>query len=160
MLRATRKTSLFVLVMLIATLVVAGCSGGSPAAVGNSSPAGSGSSSASGSAVDVQVTLTEFSITSSLTTFKVGTPYHFIVTNKGAVAHEFQIMPPATGTLTQDQIKQMSLAGIGQADLPAAGSKTLDYTFTQAYPQGALEFACHLPGHYEAGMHLAITVTQ
>ena len=159
MLRATRKLSMFVLVMLIATLVVAGCSGTS-STTGNSSSAASGSSSASGSAVDVQVTLTEFSITSSLTTFKVGTPYHFVVTNKGTAPHEFQIMPPATGTLTQDQITAMSLAGIGQADLTAGATKTLDYTFTQAYPQGALEFACHLPGHYEAGMHLPIVVTQ
>jgi uncharacterized cupredoxin-like copper-binding protein len=34
----------------------------------------------------------------------------------------------------------------------------MDYTFTKAYPAGTLEFACHLSGHYEAGMHLPITV--
>jgi uncharacterized cupredoxin-like copper-binding protein len=119
-----------------------------------------GSASASNKPVEVKVTLTEFKIDASMTSFKVGVPYHFIVTNQGSVAHEFEIMPPATGQLTADQIQKMSLAGIGQNDLGAGATATLDYTFTQEYPQGALEFACHLPGHYEAGMHVPIVVSK
>ncbi|MBP1694705.1 MAG: hypothetical protein H6Q37_2588 [Chloroflexi bacterium] len=121
---------------------------------------GGSSGSTSGQATDVQVTLTDFKIDSSLTTFKVGVPYHFIVKNNGAVAHELDIIPPSTEQLTPDQVTQMSLAKIGGDQLPAGGSATLDYTFTQAYPSGALEFACHLPGHYDAGMHTAIVVNQ
>ena len=49
--------------------------------------------------VEVQVTLTEFGIQSSVTEFEVGVPYRFVVTNDGLVEHEFMIMPP----LTQDQ---------------------------------------------------------
>ncbi len=145
MFQITRNTKFFILVILIATLGLAGCSG---------------KGSASNGPVNVQVTLSEFSITSSVTTFKVGVAYHFIVNNTGTAAHEFEIMPPATGTLTQDQITSMSLAGLSQSDLPAGGSKTLDYTFTKEYAQGTLELACHLPGHYEAGMKLPIVVTK
>jgi uncharacterized cupredoxin-like copper-binding protein len=144
MYRATRGFGFFVVLMLVGALGLAACSSGSPA---------------SKSPVDVQVTLTEFTISSSLTTFKVGVPYHFIVKNEGTVPHEFQIMPPTTEQLTQAQVQAMALAGLGQSDLPAGATATLDYTFTKAYPQGQMEFACHLPGHYEAGMHVPIVVT-
>ena len=94
----------------------------------------------------------------AVTTFSVGVPYHFVVTNKGAVAHEFVIMPLEQGTQgSEAQLPSTALAGIAGKDLPTGATKTLDYTFTQA-PAGGLEFACHLPGHYEAGMHTPITV--
>ena len=117
-----------------------------------------GGGAASGNATQVQVTLTDFKIESSVTTFSTGVPYHFVVTNKGAVAHEIVIMPPEQGAQSSEaQLPSAALAGIAGKDLPAGATKTLDYTFTQA-PAGGLEFACHLPGHYEAGMHTPITV--
>jgi uncharacterized cupredoxin-like copper-binding protein len=140
----SRKAGLLVSILLLAAIGLAACGG-----------------SASGAApkpVDVTVTLTEFKIESSLTDFKVGVPYHFIVTNSGTVAHEFRIMPPSNGTITQDEAQQTTLASISSADLTPGSTKTLDYTFKQAAPAGALELACHTPGHYEAGMHVAITV--
>ena len=144
--RWTKLFPLFTAWILIASFGLAAC-GGSAATTSNQP-------------VDVQVNLTDFKIDSSLTTFKVGVPYHFVVKNNGAVAHELDILPPSTEQLTPDQVTQTSLARIGGDQLPAGGSATLDYTFTQAYPSGALEFACHLPGHYDAGMHTAIEVTQ
>jgi uncharacterized cupredoxin-like copper-binding protein len=139
-----RKAALLVTMLLLAAIGLTACGG-----------------SASGAAqkpVDVTVTLTEFKIESSLTDFKVGVPYHFIVTNSGTVAHEFRIMPPSKGTITQDEAQLTTLASISSTDLTPGATKTLDYTFKQAAPAGALEFACHAPGHYEAGMHLGITV--
>ena len=59
---------------------------------------------------------------------------------------------------TQEQITSATLAYVDQSQLQPGQTATLDYTFTQAYPAGQLEFACHLPGHYDAGMHLGITV--
>ena len=126
-------------------------------ACGSTSPA-SASGSSTGKSVDVQITLTDFKIQSSLTTFKVGVPYHFTVTDKGAVSHQMLIMPPAPDTTSPDQATKMSLAGIGGNGMAAGSTKTFDYTFTKAYPAGKLEFACHLPGHYDAGMHLGIVV--
>jgi len=129
--------------MVLAVAVLAACGGGG---------------AASGGPVQVQVTLTDFKIDSSLTTFSTGVPYHFVVVNKGAVAHEFVIMPPEQAAQSSEtQLPSTALAGIMGKDLAAGATKTLDYTFTQA-PAGGLEFACHLPGHYEAGMHTPITV--
>jgi uncharacterized cupredoxin-like copper-binding protein len=118
-----------------------------------------GSSSTSNNPVNVQVTLSDFKIDSSLTTFKVGVPYHFTVINHGAAAHQMAIMPPTNAQLTIAQVKQMALAGITDGINPGA-TQTFDYTFTKEYPAGSLEFACHLPGHYEAGMHTPIVVTK
>jgi uncharacterized cupredoxin-like copper-binding protein len=35
-----------------------------------------------------------------------------------------------------------------------------DYTFNQSMVGQNFEFACHLPGHYEAGMRLPIIVNK
>ncbi len=99
--------------------------------------------------VDVQITLTEFKIESSVTDFTVGTPYHFAITNKGAVAHDWMIMPRGE----QDESK--ALIKVEDTDLQPNQTVTRDLTFTQP---GDLEFACHVQGHYEAGMHTPITV--
>jgi uncharacterized cupredoxin-like copper-binding protein len=142
MLQAKSKWRAVIPLLLLATMVLSACGGSS----GPQSP------------VTVTVTLTEFKITSSLETFQVNVPYHFVVTNQGSVEHEFYIMPPESAQITQDQVKQDALAGIPAAQLQPGQTATLDYTFTKAAPPGTLELACHLPGHYEAGMDLPITV--
>jgi hypothetical protein len=41
--------------------------------------------------------------------------------------------------------------------------KSFDYTFNQSMMgqmEQNFEFACHLPGHYEAGMRLPITINR
>jgi uncharacterized cupredoxin-like copper-binding protein len=135
----------FVPLMVLVVAMLAACGGGGAAS--------------GGGPVQVQVTLTDFKIDSSLTTFSTGVPYHFVVANKGAVTHEFMIMPPVQGeTDTETAMPKTALAGILGKDLTAGTTQTLDYTFTQAAPAGSLEFACHLPGHYEAGMHTPIVV--
>lgn len=111
--------------------------------------------------VDVQITLTEFGIESSLTEFKTGVPYHFVVTNAGTVEHEIMIMPPlAEDEMAMDmgELDAMALAMIEASELPTGATASFDYTFTEAASAGVLEFACHTPGHYEAGMKLPITV--
>ena len=112
---------------------------------------------------DVTVTLTDFGIESSRTSFEVGVPYHFTVTNNGAVNHEIMIMAPLTEdqmsmNMSMDQMDEMALAMIEEDELTPGATKTLDYTFTEPAPAGTLEFACHVEGHYVAGMKLPITV--
>ena len=116
-----------------------------------------GSATGGNKAVDVQITLTDFKVDSSLTTFSVGVPYHFIITNKGSVAHEFLIMPPADMSAA-DAARKQAVVTVADKDLQSGATKTVDYTFTTAAPQGTLEMACHITGHYEAGMHLPIVV--
>jgi len=144
MFKSFRRLAPIISLMAVAIFTLAAC-GGSAAAP------------ASGKKVDVQVTLTDFKIDSSLTTFTTGVPYHFVVVNKGTVNHQFLIMPPISNPTTQqiDSLKQAGSAGNGIA--PGA-TATVDYTFTKPAPAGTLEFACHLPGHYEAGMHTPIVV--
>lgn len=135
------RTTWAVLLLVLGGLSLAACGG-----------------STSKKPVDVQVTLNEFSIQSSLETFDVGVPYHFVVSNQGSVAHDFMIGAPTQGTVSEDDAEASALITIESEDLQPGATKTLDYTFTQAAPAGTLEFACHVPGHYEAGMKLPITV--
>lgn len=130
-------------ILLLAGFILSACSGGAAGSSGST---------------NVTVTLTDFNITSTLTTFKQGVTYHFTVTNNGAVAHQLYIMPPSSEQLTDAQVQQMALAGLSETELTPGATKTFDYTFTQAYASGSLEFACHVPGHYDAGMHLGIVV--
>jgi uncharacterized cupredoxin-like copper-binding protein len=139
----TMKIITLISIFLLAAVVLAACGG-------------SGGAGGSG-ATTVNVTLSDFTIASSLTSFKVGVPYHFVVKNSAAVPHEIFI-DPVDPNLTPDTAKSQALAGLGPDVLTAGASQSFDYTFTKAYPAGSYEFACHLPGHYESGMHVGITV--
>ena len=113
------------------------------------SACGGTSAQAAKKPVDVQITLTEFKIESSVTDFTVGTPYHFVIANKGALAHDWMIMPRG------EQDESNALIKVEDTDLQPNQTVTRDFIFTQA---GDLEFACHVKGHYEAGMYTPITI--
>jgi uncharacterized cupredoxin-like copper-binding protein len=130
-----KRSAIFLACLIILSTALAAC----------------GASGGGSKGTDVQITLTDFKVESSLTAFSVGVPYHFIITNKGSVAHELAIMAP-TGDMST------ALLTVAEKDLQAGASKTADFTFTKAAPDGTLEFACHITGHYEAGMHLPIVV--
>lgn len=104
----------------------------------------------------VNITLTEFKIVSSLTTFTVGTKYHFVVVNNGQVQHEVMAMPVAKGTASETDRDASKLFEVAEID--PGQTKSSDYTFTTAAPAGTLELACHVAGHYESNMRLAILV--
>lgn len=118
-----------------------------------------GGSSGSTQPVEVEVTANEFGFQASLTTFSVGVPYHFVVTNGGTVNHEFMIMQPMEpGSMDMEEMDEMALTVIEEDDLPPGATASVDVTFDEPASSGTLELACHTPGHYEAGMHLPITV--
>jgi uncharacterized cupredoxin-like copper-binding protein len=144
------KTRIFGATLLLGLLVLAitGC--------GAKTAAASSKTSQSSGPTTVTIALTEFKITSSLSTFKVGTPYHFVVTNSGTATHELMVMPTAKGTASEDERDASELFEISELDPGQSGTK--DFTFTAAAPAGVLEMACHVPGHYESNMRLAITV--
>ena len=146
------KTRILGTTLLLGLLVlaVAGCGAKAAATSTASDP-----STASGPTT-VHITLTEFKITSSMTSFTVGTPYHFVVTNAGQTQHELMVMPAAKGTASEDERDASELFEI--AELNPGQSGTKDFTFTSAAPAGILEMACHVPGHYESNMRLPIEV--
>jgi uncharacterized cupredoxin-like copper-binding protein len=113
------------------------------------------------SAQQVDVTLREFAIESSLTAFEVDTTYRFTVTNRGVVPHEFMIMPRLDdmGQMDMATLDDMALVMIPIEDLPPGGSQTIDVTLSQVPTDGELAFVCAAPAHYDAGMRLAVSVS-
>ena len=108
----------------------------------------------------VQVNETEFTITSSVTGFRPGTPYHFVVTNNGQATHEFMIMPSgmSMGGMPMGDMDKLALAKV--ENIAPGQTTTLDYTFLPHTKVSHPQFACYYPGHYEAGMRLNVSVNR
>jgi len=112
--------------------------------------------------IEVQVTLNEFGIESTMTSFKVGQPYHLVINNAGGLNHELMIMEPLMSDMemSMEEMDEIALAMVEEDDLAPGSTMTLDITFAGSDANSNLEFACHVTGHYEAGMKLPITVEQ
>ena len=72
----------------------------------------------------------------------------FQIANVGMQVHEFKVGP--TADVAADAPETPEIADIGMM-----GVKTLTYTFDGP---GPFAFACHAPGHFEAGMIGSITI--
>lgn len=109
-------------------------------------------------AVRVYVTLMEFRILSSVTVFHAGTPYYFIVTNRGQAVHEFMMMreKPDGTPVSFDEDSSTMFIHIEQV-FPGT-TLHMNFTFSPALI-GKSEIACLMRGHYAAGMKLPIVVT-
>lgn len=111
------------------------------------------------SPVEVTVTLTEFAIDMSQTEFEAGVEYRFVVTNQGAVPHELMFLPPVeAGAMDMEEMDEMAVAVFSAEDLEAGATAQQTFIFPEP-GEVSMEGACHLPGHYEAGMKTPITVT-
>jgi uncharacterized cupredoxin-like copper-binding protein len=112
---------------------------------------------------NVTVTMTDFAFQPSRTDFAAGETYTFTIANKGEVAHEFVIAEALQeGEMHMEGEGEMEHEGliveVEEDELPPGGKVTIDVTVPSPAPDHALEFACHIEGHYEAGMHMPITV--
>src|SRR5512135_2149041 len=99
----------FGLSLALLLLMLAACgTGTSPSGPAQSQTTPSGSAPGS---QQVRVTLSDNKITSSLTTFTIGKPYHFVVTNTGNVAHQFVIAPMGMGLgrMSADEMHRAAL---------------------------------------------------
>lgn len=89
--------------------------------------------------------------------FAAGETVRFEVTNTGELPHEFFIGDSAAQEEHAAEVAEMP----GMHDEPTGvtvdpgETATLEYTFTEP---GELFAACHVPGHYEAGMVAELTV--
>ncbi|HVU68469.1 MAG TPA: hypothetical protein VHD63_15125 [Ktedonobacteraceae bacterium] len=107
----------------------------------------------------VQIREDDFHIRSSSTVFAHDVPYHFVIKNDGHTPHEFMITPLTLSTMngmSMSDMDQLSLADVMQ--IAPGQTRTLDYTFPRSTAGTHLQFACHYPGHYEAGMSLNILI--
>ena len=141
-------------------LIVAACSGaGSTASPSGVAASPSPAASASTAAQRIEVKLTDaLKMEPAEMSVKAGQPVTFVVTNMGAIDHEFYIGDDAM------QAEQEALMQAGEMmhdtgegiSLTPGETKELTYTFDSA---GQTLAGCHVAGHYAAGMKATITVT-
>jgi uncharacterized cupredoxin-like copper-binding protein len=98
---------------------------------------------------EVTIRLVEMRFEASQTTFKAGRGYWFTLRNDGTVAHEWAIVPHG------DQDETRMLFEVADVFLPPGDEMTVRFTFPEP---GSYDFACFLPGHYQSGMKLPVTV--
>lgn len=79
-----------------------------------------------------------------------GETIRFEVTSMGMASHEFKVGPLAAVQADAESAPEI-------ADIGMMQTKALTYTFSGSGPFG---FACHVSGHFEAGMQGTITVLQ
>jgi FtsP/CotA-like multicopper oxidase with cupredoxin domain len=100
---------------------------------------------------DVQVTMGDMWIKSSVPSVKAG-KVTFAVKNAGATMHGMAITPAPVKLDGADPDESAFVAG--GPHLQAGGTATV----TANLKPGRYELVCHLPGHYAAGQKLAFTV--
>lgn len=110
----------------------------------------------------VNVTVSDFKVEASQTTFKTEVAYHFVIHNAStSVSHELMAIKPMSGDgMSMEDMDKMALFMVSSAQLAPGATQTFDYTFTQLYSAGQLELSCHVGSHYSLGMHIPVTVTQ
>ncbi len=142
-------------------LIVAACSGtGSTASpsVAPASPSSAASASAAAQKIDVKLT-DALKMEPAEMTVKARQPVTFVVTNAGAIDHEFYLGDEAMQA-EQEQMMQSGQMAHDTAQgisLKPGETKELPYTFDTA---GQTLAGCHVTGHYGAGMKAMITVTE
>ncbi len=152
-----RKVLLSLAVAMLIFLAACGTSAPAPQAAAAGSSVNQVASS--GGATEVDVTLADNTIQSSLTTFKAGVPYRFVIVNNGNHVHNFNINTPVDKAGSLDAALSTALLSVTQDKLPIGGGTTVIYTFPASAVGKDLEFSCLIRRHYEDGMRLQITVT-
>ncbi|MCI0550269.1 MAG: hypothetical protein L0287_04890 [Anaerolineae bacterium] len=160
-----RINLLFPLILII--FLAAACASPTPTAteapateVPPTQPAATEPPSSSGTGTQIDITLVDNKIESPVTTFQVGVPYTFVITNTGRHAHNFNISTPVSIVGSLDAAFQSALLAVPQNQLGAGASVTVEYTFPDSAVGQDLEFSCLIRRHYDDGMWLPITVTQ
>jgi uncharacterized cupredoxin-like copper-binding protein len=101
------------------------------------------------------VKLADFSVTPDTTEVKAGKPYLFAVTNTGATTHEFVLEQADAVDDPLAKVADGAKAEAEAEDIAPGETKTVLWTFPTP---GDYQMACHLPGHFEAGMKMGFTV--
>ncbi|MBV7546141.1 cupredoxin family protein [Pseudomonas sp. PDM26] len=128
----------------------------------------------------VELVMGDMSFTPQAIDIKAGETVRFVLVNKGQLLHEFNLGDAAMHARHQQEMLQMQQSGM----LMPTGMKAMDHgkmdhgmkhddpnsvlvepgktaeltwTFSKAT---SLEFACNIPGHYQAGMVGKLTVSQ
>jgi uncharacterized cupredoxin-like copper-binding protein len=93
-------------------------------------------------------------------TVKSGQTVRFIVTDAGKLKHEFAIGDAEEQRQHAEMMKEMPDMKHDEGNavsLEPGQTKELIWRFAKP---GNVEIACHIPGHYEAGMHAIVAVAR
>jgi len=165
-----------ILFLIVIPMLITACGSATPAAtqtpatqppatqvpteqIAATEPAATEPSAVSGTGTQVDITLADNTIDSSLTTFQVGVPYTFVITNTGRHGHNFNISTPVSITGSLESALASALLAVKQSELGPGASVTVEYTFPESVAGQPLEFSCLIRMHYQDGMLLGITVT-
>ena len=126
----------------------------------------------------VEVLMGDMSFDPKAIEIKAGETVRFVLVNKGQLLHEFNLGDAAMHARHQQEMLQMQQSGMltptgmkamdhGAMDhamkhddpnsVLVEPGKTAELTWTFSKPT-TLEFACNIPGHYQAGMVGKLTV--
>ena len=162
-----RVTSLFIVTSVM--FLIAACASPTPAATQEpAQPAATEAPTQSGATesapvtggTQVDITLADNTIETNMTSFQVGVPYTFVITNTGRHAHNFNINPPVSVAGSLQQALDSALLAVPQEQLGVGQSTTVEFTFPDTAAGQLLEFSCLIRRHYDDGMKVDITVTQ
>ena len=132
----------------LALVATVGCS--------SSSSSSSGGGSTSGG---VSATEKDFSITLSSSTGTAGSTT-FNISNEGPSTHEFVIIKtndaPDALPVTNGSVDESGLTIVDENEAVAPGTTP---ALTTNLDAGSYVIICNVPGHYQAGMHTAFTVS-
>lgn len=141
MYRSALKREFGGVVLVALVLLLAACAGG------GASEAGGAAGEPGGIVVDVS--MTEFKVEMDQTEFPVGVPVTFNITNDGAIEHELILEP--LDVINEPLSEEVEARGVLPGD-----TASFTYSFDEA---GTLQLACHIAGHYEAGMFREISAS-
>ncbi len=151
------KRIILLVFVIVAAIFITACGGSAPAAA--QAPAEQPSGQSAGDGTEVIITLDDNTIESSLTTFQVGVPYTFVITNMGTHGHNFNIAEPVSVAGSLNAALKTALLTVPKSQLGSGAKVTVQYTFPDTAVSTQLELSCLIQRHYNDGMYLAITVT-
>jgi uncharacterized cupredoxin-like copper-binding protein len=83
-----------------------------------------------------------------------GERVRFVLRNSDPIDHEFILGDDAVQRRHEQGRERQHHGEVpGERSVPAGQEAATTYAFPPGLDGGALEFACHLPGHYAYGMH-------
>jgi uncharacterized cupredoxin-like copper-binding protein len=143
-------------------IVIAGCGGGNEDHSSmnmDKSTVTTGAAAVPGRTIDVD--MMDIAYEPKTLSVQRGEPVEFVFHNKGTIAHDAFIGDTAAQAGHEKEMQEKgSMAGghgMGDTAVTVEPGQTgrLTHTFDRA---GSVEIGCHQPGHYAAGMKVAVTV--
>lgn len=110
----------------------------------------------------IRITADEYRFEPETVSVERGQVVRFVVTNQGAQKHNFVIGTPAEQKAHEQEMQRMAEQGgaMGHDDPNAVTvdpgeTEELTWRFSN---DATVRYACHLPGHYEAGMEGTVAI--